>query len=175
MTIPRFRLHTLLAIAAMLIQGCASYVNVPLESSDRKKIPSWYSDHREAGSESQSWYTPWSRQEYLYGVAEDVSPSMEMAIKKATLKAKSKIADRIHGEIQRQTRLTYREEGSPSRPVGDTQTLDEIQNAIQKISLGPYSTAKREVVYNPSTGNYRAFVLLRVPARELTATLENGR
>jgi hypothetical protein len=46
-----------------------------------------------------------------YAVAEDVSPSMEMAMKKATLKAKAKIADRVNGEMNNRTTMRLDERG----------------------------------------------------------------
>jgi|GEM_PF-3381123 len=165
-----FPAHFVLAL--LFLQGCASHVTLPVETSERKRIPTWYAEHAETRSESRVWYTPWNREEFLYGVAEDVSPSMEMALKKATLKAKTKIADRVTGEVQRQTSITYREEGSPNLPVGDARTIDEIHNAIQKIYLGNYNTTKKEIVFNPDTGNYRAFVLLKVRSADLVSALK---
>ena len=89
-------------LALLFLQGCASHVTLPVETSERKRIPTWYAEHAETWSESRVWYTPWNREEFLYWVAEDVSLSMEMALKKATSKAKTKIADRVAGQVQRQ-------------------------------------------------------------------------
>lgn len=162
-------------ISCALLHGCATHTTLPVETSGNRQVPVWYLEHSEIKTESQAWYMPWKRVEFLYGVAEDVSPSMEMALKKAILKAKSKIADRVNGEIDRRTTMSYLEDGSPGAPQAAIHTFDEINNAIRKLALGKYNTEKREIIFNPETGNYRAFIVLKVRSADLADALKVGK
>ena len=82
----------LIPIVALLTAcGTTSMVAVPNENINKREVPNWYLEHADIGSESKAWYKPWDKEGMYYAVAEDVSPSMEMAVKKATLKAKAKV------------------------------------------------------------------------------------
>jgi hypothetical protein len=132
------------------------------ETLEQKKVPTWYLEHADAGSESKHWYTPWDRNGMYYAVAEDVSPSMEMALKKATLKAKAKIADRVNGEMNNRTTIKYDEHGAPGAPIGTMQAQDVIVNLIAETVLRTYGVEDKMIVYNPELQNYRAFVMLKI-------------
>jgi hypothetical protein len=81
---------------------------VQTENIDKKTVPTWYLEHDDFGTQQKAWYKPWDREGMYYAVAEDVSPSMEMAMKKATLKAKAKIADRVNGEMNKPYHNAFR-------------------------------------------------------------------
>jgi hypothetical protein len=97
-----------------------------------------------------------------YAVAEDVSPSMEMAVKKATLKAKAKIADRVVGELSNSTTINYQETGSPSNPIGKGNASDVIVNKITDNLLRTYGVEQKMVTYNAEQNNYRVFIMLKI-------------
>jgi hypothetical protein len=102
-----------------------------------------------------------------YAVAESVSPDMEMALKKATLKAKAKIADRVNGEMNNRTTMTYNETGNPETPVGRSQAQDVIVNLISETVLRTYGVDKKMIIYNPELRNYRAFVLMKISQNDV--------
>ena len=83
------------------LTACSTTSMEPLrtENISKREVPSWYLEHSDVGSESKGGWKFWDKEGYLYAVAEDVSPSMEMALKKSTLKAKAKVLDRITGEM----------------------------------------------------------------------------
>lgn len=144
------------------LTGCSNMVALKSENLEQKTVPSWYLTHSDIGTESKSWYKPWDREGMYYAVAEDVSASMEMALKKATLKAKAKIADRVTGEMNNRTTIKYDEKGVPEAPVGTTQAQDVIVNLIAESLLRTYGVEKKMVVYNPELRNYRAFVMVKI-------------
>jgi hypothetical protein len=141
-------------------------------------VPTWYLDHDDIGTQSKAWYKPWDRQGMYYAVAEDVSPNMEFAIKKATLKAKAKIADRVNGEMNNRTTIRYDESGAPDRPTGRSASQDVIVNLIAESVLRTYGIEKKMVIYNPELNNYRAFVMLKISQQDvqtLAATYDDNK
>ena len=151
----------LIPIVAALT-ACSGMTTIKTENNKEKQVPSWYLDNADIGTESSAWYKPWDTKGMYYAVAEDVSPSMEMAVKKATLKAKAKIADRVAGELSNKTTIDYKEKGSPSNLVGTTANRDLIVNNITDNILRTYGVEKKMVTYNPEQNNYRAFVMLKI-------------
>jgi hypothetical protein len=149
------------------LTACSGMTTLKTENISEKQVPTWYLEHADIGSEANHWYTPWDRNGMYYAVAEDVSPSMEMALKKATLKAKAKIADRVNGEMNNRTTLKYDEKGTPDRPIGFAQAQDVIVNLIAESVLRTYGIENKMVIYNPEVGNYRAFVMLKISQKDV--------
>jgi hypothetical protein len=153
--------------ALALLTACSGMSTLKTENIKEKQVPDWYLEHADVGSESKDWYKPWDRQGMYYAVAEDVSPSMEMALKKATLKAKAKIADRVNGEMNNRTTIKYDETGSPDRPVGQGAAQDVIVNLIAESVLRTYGIEKKMIIYNPEAQNYRSFVMLKISQQDV--------
>ena len=154
--------RVLLVAAVMALSACSGMTTIKSENNKEKQVPTWYLDNADIGVETSAWYKPWDTKGMYYAVAEDVSPSMEMAVKKATLKAKAKIADRVAGEISNKTTIDYSEEGHPSVPIGKARNRDLIVNNITDNILRTYGVEKKMVTYNPEQNNYRAFVMLKI-------------
>jgi hypothetical protein len=167
----------LIPIVAALT-ACSSMTTLQTENVEKKQVPTWYLDHDDIGTQSSAWYKPWDRQGMYYAVAEDVSPNMEFAIKKATLKAKAKIADRVNGEMNNRTTIRYDESGSPDRPTGRNASQDVIVNLIAESVLRTYGIEKKMVIYNQELNNYRAFVMLKISQQDvqtLAATYDENK
>jgi len=150
-----------------LLTACSSMSTLTTENVKEKQVPSWYLEHADIGSESKSFFTPWDREGFFYAVAEDVSPSMEMAVKKATLKAKAKIADRVNGEMNNRTTIKYEEQGTPDRPIGQGQAQDVIVNLIAESILRTYGIDRKQIIFNPEANNYRAFVMIKINQQDV--------
>ena len=152
----------LLIPIAVSLTACSGMTTIKAENNKEKQVPTWYLDNADIGTQSSAWYKPWDTQGMYYAVAEDVSPSMEMAVKKATLKAKAKIADRVVGELSNNTTINYQETGNPSNPVGKGNASDVIVNKITDNLLRTYGVEKKMVTYNAEQNNYRAFIMLKI-------------
>lgn len=156
-----------LAVAIVSLTACSSMSELKTETVEKKQVPTWYLDHEDFGTQSKAWYKPWDREGLYYAVAEDVSPNMEFAIKKATLKAKAKIADRVNGEMNNRTTIKYDESGSTDRPTGRAQSQDVIVNLIAENVLRTYGIEKKMVIFNPELNNYRVFVMLKISQQDV--------
>jgi hypothetical protein len=152
-----------------VLTACSTTSMEPLrtENVTKREVPSWYLEHSDVGSESKGGWKFWDKEGYLYAVAEDVSPSMEMALKKATLKAKAKVLDRITGEMNNRTTMIYNEEGGPEKLEAFQQGQDVFVNLISESVLRTYAVDKKMIVFNPETAHYRAFVLMKITKKDV--------
>ena len=158
-----FKLVTVLFAMVLLLNACANrMVKLPTENPKHKTVPAWYLNHEDSGKEGIIF-----RDGYFYAVAVAVSPDMEMSIKKAVLKAKSKIADRINGEMNNKTTIIYNESGSAEAVVGIEQSEDVIVNFISKTVLRTYKVEKKLTLFNTDKNNYRSFVLMKISKKEV--------
>jgi len=152
-----------------ILTACSTTSMEPLrtENVTKREVPNWYLEHSDIGKESKDGWKFWDKEGYLYAVAEDVSPSMEMALKKATLKAKAKVLDRITGEMNNRTTIVYDEEGSSEKLEAFQQGQDVVVNLISESVLRTYAVDKKMIVYNPETAHYRAFVLMKISKKDV--------
>lgn len=151
-----------LIAGAVFLSGCSSMTTLPLENTSEKQVPSWYLEHE--SKSSKGWFFG---EDSYYAAAVAVSPDMEMAVKKATLKAKAKIADRINGELNNRTTYVYDEKGAAETMAGSMAARDEIVNIITDTILRTYGIKDREIIYNEELRNYRAFVLVDIPSADI--------
>jgi len=149
------------------LAGCSGMTTLKTEDNKKQQVPTWYIEHNDSNTKATAWYKPWDRKGYIYAVAEDVSPSMEMAVRKATIKAKAKLADRVKGELTNRTIIQYSEGSNTQAPVGTSRAQDTFVNVIAETVVNNYNLEKKQVLFNTKHRNFRAFVMLRVSAEEM--------
>lgn len=156
-------------LLAGLLNACANrMVKLPVESTDAKEVPAWYLNHADTGSEG--WL--WNKEGMFYAVGSDVSPDMEMSYKKALIKAKAKIVDRVVGEVNNKTTYKLDETGNAERTVGRVEAQELIVNIISDTSLRTYAVEKKLTVFNPEINNYRSFILVKISKTDVDAILK---
>ena len=158
-----FKLLTVLFAMVFLLNACANrMVKLPTDNPKHKTGPAWYLNHEDNGKEGLIF-----RHGYFYAVAVAVSPDMEMSMKKAVLKAKAKITDRINGEMNNRTSIVYEEKGAAENVQGIEQSEDVIVNFISKTVLRTYSIEKKLTLYSKDNNNYRSFVLVKISQKDV--------
>ena len=156
-----------LALAFVLSACSGRMVNWPTENTKAKKVPNWYLKHQDTGKEGVLF------KGYYYAVAVAVSPDMEMSMKKAVLKAKAKITDRINGEMNNKTSIIYTEKGAPESMTGVVESNDTIVNMIKQTVLRTYSVEKKMTMFNTEKSNYRSFVLVKISKKDINAIIQS--
>lgn len=158
-----FKLLTILFAMVFLLNACSNrMVKLPTDNPKHKTVPAWYLNHEDSGKEGLIF-----RNGYYYAVAVAVSPDMEMSMKKAVLKAKAKITDRINGEMNNRTSIVYEEKGAAEQVQGTEQSEDVIVNFISKTVLRTYNIEKKLTLYNKDNNNYRSFVLVKISQKDV--------
>ena len=70
-------------------------------------------------TKTPKWYIKYKREDktWMYETASSVSPDMELAVKKSTILAKAKLADRINGKMNNQTTIDKVEKGIDEKMI----------------------------------------------------------
>ena len=108
----------------------------------------------------------------IYGMGTAVSPSLDLAIEKAKMKAKADLADLVKGEMNKQSKQYAKEIGSSANKKQvandfETVTVNEIKATVVK----GYEIFEQDVTLTVN-GNYRAWVGLRLPLGEFNKLYE---
>ena len=155
-------------VLGFVLSACSGrMVQLPTENTKGKQVPAWYLKHADTGKEGIIF-----RDGFYYAVAVAVSPDMEMSQKKAVLKAKAKITDRINGEMNNKTSINYSEKGASESMTGNVEAQDVIVNMIKQTVLRTYSVEKKITLYNTDKNNYRSFVLMKISKKDVDAIVK---
>ena len=143
----------LIPLIGLTLSQCSTY-SVKKDMSkngELTKTPKWYIKYKR---EDKSW---------MYETASSVSPDMELAVKKSTLLAKAKLADRINGKMNNQTTIDKIEKG-----------IDENNSIIGDTLVKDYIVDKVEIFYTHHK-SYRAYVKVKVSKANVASVIEEIR
>ena len=141
----------IVTLLSLILSNCSTYT-VKKDMSNKgelNKTPKWYIKYKR---EDKSW---------MYATASSVSPDLELAIKKSTLLAKAKIADRINGKMNNQSSINKTEVGIDENNNINGAAEDTIINIINDTLVRDYIVEKVEIFYTHHK-SYRSYVKLKV-------------
>ena len=144
----------LISAVALLMSACANTTQIVEREKD--VVPKWYMNCQDTGSEGWFW---WSK-DYYYACGGSVIGFKEAAYDKATQIAKTKIADRINGEVNKRTTIEYNDAGSEESLNSSTQSQMLIVNKITDTAVRHYS--QTEGYLYKRNGVYHYFVMVKV-------------
>ena len=141
----------LILFAGLLVAQCSTY---KMKSDMTKngvidKTPKWYVKY------------PHTTRKHYQEAASAVSPDLELAVKKATLLAKAKLADRINGEMNNRTTIKKDEAGTNESMTVTGQSQDIIVNMINDTLVRHYEVDK-QVIYTTKNKSYRVYVMVKL-------------
>ena len=141
----------LLLIAGLMMAQCSTY---SMKSDMSKngvinKTPKWYVTY------------PHTTKKHYQEAASAVSPDLELAVKKATLLAKAKLADRINGEMNNRSTINKNEAGTNESMTVTAQSQDIIVNVINDTLVTHYEVDK-QMIYTTKNKSYRVYVMVRI-------------
>ena len=150
-----------LIMLILLLNQCTTYTvkNDMSKKGELTKTPKWYIKF---DREDKTW---------MYETASRVSPDLELAIKKSTLLAKAKLADRINGKMNSKSLIIKNEEGLNENLSIDANAKDEINNIIIDTLVRYYIVDKVDVFFTHYK-SYRAYVRLKVSKDHVDAVLQ---
>jgi hypothetical protein len=91
---------------------------------------------------------------------------MELAVKKSTLLAKAKLADRINGEMNNRTTINKNEAGINESLTVNAQSQDTIVNIIEDTLIRYYIVTKQEI-FMTNYKSYRVYIMLEVSKKDI--------
>ncbi len=153
-----------LLIVTLTMVGCAGTTKLKTETAADQKVPDWYVEHEDIGKEG---WIPFFRTDYVYAVGSSYSTGHDEAVLKATLKAKTRLADKVVGQLSHNSTMQYTETGSIDAPVGNA-TLNSITvNKIQDSVLRYYEVDEKMTFRNTTGGNFHSYILLKITKENL--------
>ena len=99
---------------------------------------------------------------------------MELAVKKSTILAKSKLADRINGKMNNQTTIDKVEKGISENSSTTGSAEDTIVNIVGDTLVKDYIVDKVEIFYTHHK-SYRAYVRVKVSKANVASVIEEIR
>ena len=168
--------YIMLVVIGLLGVGCSSTTyQIKSESGQVvNTVPSWFmADIKESKACDLSMWTKKDNNKVcIYGMGTAVSPSLDLAIEKAKMKAKADLADLVKGEMNKQSKQYAKEIGTSvnKKQVAndfETVTVNEIKATVVK----GYEIFEQDVTLTVN-GNYRAWVGLRLPLGEFNKLYE---
>ncbi len=145
---------------ALLVTQCSTYTVKPdmSKTGELTKTPKWYIKYKR---EDKSW---------MYETASSVSPDLELAVKKSTLLAKAKLADRINGKMNNQTTINKSEDGIDENNSIVGAAEDTIVNIIGNTLVKEYIVEQVEIFFTHHK-SYRAYVKVKVSKDNVDAVI----
>ena len=146
----------LILFAGLLLAQCSTY-KIKGDMSKNgvvNKTPKWYVDYK---------HETWKKYQEA---ATAVSPDMELAVKKAIMLAKAKLADRINGEMNNRTTINKNEAGTNENLTVTAGSQDTIVNMIEDTLVRHYEVTKQEI-YVTQHKSYRVYVMLEISKKEI--------
>ena len=124
-------------------------------------------------TKTPKWYIKYKREDktWMYETASSVSPDMELAVKKSTILAKAKLADRINGKMNNQTTIDKVEKGIDENSSTTGSAEDTIVNIIGDTLVKDYIVDKVEIFYTHHK-SYRAYVKVKVSKANVASVIE---
>ena len=146
---------------SLLLNQCSTYTVKPdmTKKGELTKTPKWYIKYKR---EDRKW---------MYEAASSVSPDLELAIKKSTLLAKAKLADRINGKMNNQSSINKSETGIDENNNITGSAEDTIINLINDTLVRDYIVEKVEIFYTHHK-SYRAYVKLKVSKENVSLVIQ---
>ena len=116
------------------------------------------------------WYVkyPHTTKKHYQEAASAVSPDLELAVKKATLLAKAKLADRINGEMNNRSTINKNEAGTNESMTVTGQAQDIIVNVINDTLVRHYEVDK-QMIYTTKNKSYRVYVMVKLGKDQVDA------
>ena len=149
-------------LTSLLLNQCSTYTvkKDMTKKGELTKTPKWYIKF---DREDKNW---------MYETASSVSPDLELAIKKSTLLAKAKLADRINGKMNNQTSIIKEEVGIDEDYNISGQAEDTVVNKISDTLVKDYVVEQVEIFFTHHK-SYRAYVKVKVSKEDIEVVLKD--
>ena len=152
----------MIALLALGLTNCSQSnykVNKEVNKEGRvlDKVPQWYVD----ATINEGVILNRDANTFIYSVGQGTSPDLQLALEKAMMIAKAELADKLQGQMNKQSELYVTEIGSE----GDKKVVSKIEETIVNVVRGTMIQgyeAWEKAVYETPQGEYRVYVGLKI-------------
>ena len=151
-----------IALLALGLTNCAQTnykVNkeANIEGRTLDKVPQWYIDAKI----DKGYFKNKDADVYIYSVGQGNSPDLQLAIEKAMMIAKAELADKLAGQMNKQSELYVTEIGSEGNKKVVSKIEETIVNVVRETMIQGYESWEK-AVYETPQGEYRVYVGLKI-------------
>lgn len=152
----------MIALLALGLTNCAQTnykVNKEVNKEGRTldKVPQWYIDAKV----DKGFIFEKDANLYIYSVGQGNSPDLQLAIEKAMMIAKAELADKLAGQMNKQSELYVTEIGSEGNKKVVSKIEETIVNVVRGTMIQGYESWEKDVYETPN-GEYRVYVGLKM-------------
>jgi len=151
-----------IALLALGLTNCAQTnykvkQEANMEGRVLDKVPQWYIDAKI----DKGYFKNKDANVYIYSVGQGNSPDLQLAIEKAMMIAKAELADKLQGQMNKQTELYVTEIGSEGNKKVVSKIEETIVNVVRGTMIQGYESWEK-AVYETPDGEYRVYVGLKI-------------
>ncbi len=152
----------MIALLALGLTNCSQSnykvkKEVNTEGRTLDKVPQWYIDAKV----DKGFIFEKDANLYIYSVGQGNSPDLQLAIEKAMMIAKAELADKLAGQMNKQSELYVTEIGSEGNKKVVSKIEQTIVNVVKATMIQGYESWEKDVYETPN-GQYRVYIGLKM-------------
>ena len=152
----------------LLVANCSS-TNYKIKTEKSKvlnEVPKWYvNDFSKKKACNTPRFGKDKNKMCIFGVSTAVSPDLQLAIEKGMMVAKSELADKVKGEMNKSSKIFITELGKNHNKTTVSEVESTIVNLIKKTPVRGYEIFAKDITMTKN-GYYRVWIGLRLPMGE---------
>ena len=157
------------ALALGLLVANCSGTNYKIKTEKSKvlnEVPKWYvNDFSKKKACNTPRFGKDKNKMCIFGVSTAVSPDLQLAIEKGMMVAKSELADKVKGEMNKSSKIFITELGKNHNKTTVSEVESTIINLIKNTPVRGYEIFAKDVTMTKN-GYYRVWIGLRLPMGE---------
>ena len=152
----------------LLVANCSS-TNYKIKTEKSKvlnEVPKWYvNDFSKKKACNTPRFGKDKNKMCIFGVSTAVSPDLQLAIEKGMMVAKSELADKVKGEMNKSSKIFITELGKNHNKTTVSEVESTIVNLIKETPVRGYEIFAKDITMTKN-GYYRVWIGLRLPMGE---------
>ena len=152
----------------LLVANCSG-TNYKIKTEKSKvlnEVPKWYvNDFSKKKACNTPRFGKDKNKMCIFGVSTAVSPDPQLAIEKGMMVAKSELADKVKGEMNKSSKIFITELGKNHNKTTVSEVESTIVNLIKNTPVRGYEIFAKDVTMTKN-GYYRVWIGLRLPMGE---------
>ena len=152
----------------LLVANCAG-TNYKIKTEKSKvlnEVPKWYvNDFSKKKACNTPRFGKDKNKMCIFGVSTAVSPDLQLAIEKGMMVAKSELADKVKGEMNKSSKIFITELGKNHNKTTVSEVESTIVNLIKNTPVRGYEIFAKDITMTKN-GYYRVWIGLRLPMGE---------
>ena len=157
------------ALALGLLVANCSGTNYKIKTEKSKvlnEVPKWYvNDFSKKKACNTPRFGKDKNKMCIFGVSTAVSPDLQLAIEKGMMVAKSELADKVKGEMNKSSKIFITELGKNHNKTTVSEVESTIVNLIKNTPVRGYEIFAKDITMTKN-GYYRVWIGLRSPMGE---------